>query len=228
MDLTDFTLSNDTVLENCEPGALVGQVVIPGSVDSGGFIYDLQRDADGRFDINPRTGKITVADGAGLEHGAEPSHDLLIQVIDSGGVSRRKSFTIKVLPAASQHADLPAVDAQPAQASDVPVREGDAPDATLGEAEVRKETLVGVGEAVIFGNVHEAQAGTADRRHDVLRLDGMAGGPDTGGWTLELSEGVIVTRTDDHILLSGNSLGNIRFDDTAIQVSFRGIERIEW
>jgi len=231
--LTDFTLSNDTVPESCEPGILVGQVVVPGAVNTGGFIYDLQRDAGGRFDINPRTGKITVADGARLDHGAEASHDVLIQVIDSSGVSCRKTYTIKVLPADAgqgigRDAGLPEIGPQAADVPDIPAQGSEAPDPALGEAEVWGDRPGEAGAPAHMGGGGEVQEEPGGQRHDTLRLDGVTGGPGAGGWTLDLTEGVVVANSGDHILLSGNSVGTIALDGTAVKVAFRGIERVEW
>ena len=75
------------------------------------------------------------------------------------------------------------------------------------------------------GEVQEEPGG---RRHDTLRLDGVAGGPGAGGWSLDLTEGVVVANSGDHILLSGNSVGTIALDGTTVKVAFRGIERVEW
>ncbi|MDH3596587.1 MAG: cadherin-like domain-containing protein [Rhodospirillales bacterium] len=231
--LTDFTLSNDTVPEKCEPGTLVGQVVVAGALNTGGFIYDLQRDAGGRFDINPRTGKITVADGGRLDHGAEASHDVLIQVIDSSGVSCRKTCIIKVLPANAgqgigHDAGPPDVGRQAADGPDIPAQSNEAPNRALGEAEVWGDRSGEAGEPGPMGGGSEVQEESAGRRHDTLRLDGVTGGPGAGGWSLDLTEGVIVANSGDHILLSGNSVGSIALDGTSVKVAFRGIERVEW
>ncbi len=231
--LTDFTLSNDAVSEKCEPGTLVGQVVVAGAVDTGGFIYDLQRDAGGRFDINPRTGKITIADGARLDHGAEASHDILIQVIDGSGVSCRKTCTIKILPAEpiqgiGHDAGTPEIGPQAADVPDIPAQGNEAPDPALGGAEVWGDRPGEAGEPAPMGGVGEVQEESGGRRHDTLRLDGVTGGPGTGGWSLDLTEGVVVANSGDHILLSGNSAGSIALDGTAVKVAFRGIERVEW
>jgi VCBS repeat-containing protein len=231
-ELTDFTLSNDTVLENCEPGTLVGQVVMRGTGETSGFIYDLQRDAGGRFDINPRTGRITVAEGSRLNHATEASHDILIQVIDSGGMSWRKTCTIKVLPADTRRTvrrdAVPDPGPETNPAPEVRIEGSEAPRATLPGTEDRKDPPAGTGAAASFGQVGGVQEKSGNRRHDTLGLDGVTGGPGTGGWTLALSEGVIVARDEDHILLSANSAGVIGFDGTAFKVSFRGVERIEW
>ena len=63
---------------------------------------------------------------------------------------------------------------------------------------------------------------------DAYQLDGVAGGPGAGGWSLDLTEGVVVANSGDHILLSGNSVGTIALDGTTVKVAFRGIERVEW
>lgn len=230
--MTDFTLSNDTVSETFGPGAFVGQVVVASAVNTGGFIYDLQRDAGGRFDINPRTGKITVAEGARLDHRAEASHEVLIQVIDASGVSCRKTCTIKVLSADADQSidqDASSAEADP-QGENVPeilVKDNEARDPALGEAKARGG-LPGrpVDPSPMGGG--DAMEETSGGRHDTLRLDGVTGGPDDGGWTLELTEGVVVARKGDHILLSGNSAGTIGLDGATAKVAFRGIERLEW
>jgi hypothetical protein len=218
--LTDFVLSHDSVPEKCEHGTLVGQVIVQGAVDTDGFIYDLQSSAGGRFDINPRTGKITVADGARLDHRAEASHNILIQVIDRSGVSCRKTLAIKVLPAgAGRDTGLPEAGSQAAGASDAPAPESGPPESEAPESEApESEARDPVPEAAnAWGDLPgaiggEAQERTGGDQHDILRLDGVTGGPGAG----------------DHLLLSGNSVGTIVLDGTTVKVAFRGIERIEW
>ncbi|MBX3328070.1 MAG: cadherin repeat domain-containing protein, partial [Nitrospira sp.] len=58
--------------------------------------YSLTDTAGGRFAINASTGVITVADGSLLNYEAASSHNLTVQVTDSGGQSYTEQFTINL------------------------------------------------------------------------------------------------------------------------------------
>uniref|UniRef100_UPI00117E0851 beta strand repeat-containing protein n=1 Tax=Nitrospira cf. moscoviensis SBR1015 TaxID=96242 RepID=UPI00117E0851 len=53
--------------------------------------------AGGRFAINATTGQITVADGSLLHYEVASSHSVTVQVIDSGGLTYDKTFTINLI-----------------------------------------------------------------------------------------------------------------------------------
>jgi hypothetical protein len=221
-ELSDFVLSQDTVCEKSEIGTVVGQVLVTGAQEGSRFIFDLQNDAGGRFDINPRTGKITVAEGALLDHLAADSHEILVQIIAHSGVSCRKTLTIKVLPASADQAvgppAVPTAVTEPAAAVGDDVADTHALPSKAYDA----ETLVD-GETHLPDNRL-----TGGRMVDTLHLDGVTGGPGLGGWVLELSEGEIVETNDDNLVLSEKSTGIVILEGCPVKVAFQGVERIEW
>jgi VCBS repeat-containing protein len=93
---TDLSLSANTVAENATTGTVVG--TITGTDPDAGDTksYSLTDTAGGRFAINSSTGEITVADGSLLNYEAAASHNLTVQVTDSGGQSYTESFTINL------------------------------------------------------------------------------------------------------------------------------------
>ncbi len=93
---TDLSLSANSVAENATTGTVVGTVsgTDPDAGDT--KTYSLTDTAGGRFAINASTGVITVADGSLLNYEAAASHNLIVQVTDSGGQSYTESFTINL------------------------------------------------------------------------------------------------------------------------------------
>ena len=91
---TDLSLSANSVAENARTGTVVGTVTgtDPDARDT--KTYSLTDTAGGRFAINASTGVITVADGSLLNYEHAASHNLTVQVTDSGGASYRERFTI--------------------------------------------------------------------------------------------------------------------------------------
>jgi hypothetical protein len=87
-------LISGKVPENAAHGRLVGQVAAldPDAGDS--LAYGLTEDAGGRFEIDSRTGTITVARGANLDFEAAESHQLAVRVTDSGGLTYDEVFSI--------------------------------------------------------------------------------------------------------------------------------------
>ncbi|NBB83653.1 MAG: hypothetical protein GVY28_09640 [Alphaproteobacteria bacterium] len=62
---------------------------------------------------------------------------------------------------------------------------------------------------------------------DVIDLAAVAGPPDGTAWTVELTRGEIESTEDGALLLSDNAAGTIQLADGS-EVTFEGIERIEW
>ncbi len=93
---TDLSLSANSVAENARTGTVVGTVTgtDPDARDT--KTYSLTDTAGGRFAINASTGVITVADGSLLNYEHAASHNLTVQVTDSGGASYRERFTINL------------------------------------------------------------------------------------------------------------------------------------
>jgi Ca2+-binding RTX toxin-like protein len=93
---TNATLSGGSVAENSTNGTVVGTVtgVDP---DAGTVLsYSLTDNAGGRFAINATTGQITVANGTLLDYETATSHDVSVHIVDQGGLSFDKVFTLAV------------------------------------------------------------------------------------------------------------------------------------
>ncbi|MBH0208303.1 MAG: hypothetical protein HP495_07260, partial [Nitrospira sp.] len=93
---TDLSLSANSVAENATTGTVVGTVTGTDPDANDTKTYSLTDTAGGRFAINASTGVITVADGSLLNYEAAASHNLTVQVTDSGGQSYTESFTINL------------------------------------------------------------------------------------------------------------------------------------
>ncbi|WP_201863454.1 PQQ-dependent sugar dehydrogenase [Microvirga soli] len=92
--LTDFGLTGDVVEENSQTGFEFGDFSIKGAV--GTLHFELLSNAEGRFAIDNKSGKISVADGVRLDYEQAKSHLVEVQVTDATGASMRKTFTIQV------------------------------------------------------------------------------------------------------------------------------------
>ncbi len=93
---TNLALSANTVAENAVTGTVVGAVTGTDPDASDTKTYSLTDTAGGRFAIDASTGVITVADGSLLNYVATTSHNLTVQVTDSGGQSYTEQFTINL------------------------------------------------------------------------------------------------------------------------------------
>ncbi len=91
---TDLDVSNTSVDENAADGTVVGTASATDPNAGETFTFTLTDDAGGRFSIDPSTGEITVADGSLLDYEANASHNLTIEVTDSGGNTYTEVFTI--------------------------------------------------------------------------------------------------------------------------------------
>ncbi|GAA4652839.1 VCBS domain-containing protein [Kistimonas scapharcae] len=93
--LEDF-IDDFSVNENAADGTVVGQVTAS-DVDAGDTLtYSLLDDDGGRFAIDSSTGEITVADGTLLNHEGDTTHNVRVQVTDSGGLTSEQDYTIQV------------------------------------------------------------------------------------------------------------------------------------
>jgi hypothetical protein len=93
---TNATLTGGTITENSANGTSVGTAagVDP---DAGAVLtYSLTDNAGGRFAINSTIGQITVANGTLLNYEGATSHDVTVRVIDQGGLTLDKVFTLNV------------------------------------------------------------------------------------------------------------------------------------
>jgi len=86
------------VAENAESGTSVGFVVPHESPDSfeESFTFSLTDDANGRFTIDSETGRISVLDGAQLDHETDTTHNVTVEVTDGENNVVSEEFTITV------------------------------------------------------------------------------------------------------------------------------------
>jgi Ca2+-binding RTX toxin-like protein len=89
-------LSANAVVENAEPGTVVG-VVSATDPDAGDALtYALVDDAGGRFTIDSASGAIAVADGSLLDYETADQHSIVVAVTDAHGSSATATFAIAV------------------------------------------------------------------------------------------------------------------------------------
>ena len=104
--VSDLSLSGGSVAENAAAGTVVGTASAADPDNDETFAYELTGDADGRFEIDPETGVVTVAEGASLDFESSPTHTVTVKVTDSAGNSREETFTIHL----SDQYDTPELD----------------------------------------------------------------------------------------------------------------------
>ena len=96
---TDVDINADRLYlrvdENSSDGTVVGQVSAT-DTENDTLTFSLTDDAGGRFAIDASTGEISVADGSLLNHEAEASHSITVQVDDGNGGVTEKSYTLSV------------------------------------------------------------------------------------------------------------------------------------
>ncbi|MBM6581367.1 hypothetical protein ILT44_14320 [Microvirga sp. BT689] len=90
------SLSAATVQENAGTGSIVGTLSAadPSPGDGKDLRFDLIDGAGGRFAVSGS--RIVVANGALLDHETATSHTIRVRVIDEGGITVEKAFTISV------------------------------------------------------------------------------------------------------------------------------------
>ncbi|GAB5495479.1 MAG: hypothetical protein Phyf2KO_05590 [Phycisphaerales bacterium] len=82
-----LSLTGGTVAEDAQAGTVVA-TASANEQDAGDTLtYSLTDDADGRFEIDPDTGVITVAEGAEFDHEAADAHNITVAVSDNSGPS---------------------------------------------------------------------------------------------------------------------------------------------
>ncbi|MGM4963072.1 calcium-binding protein [Tardiphaga sp. 1201_B9_N1_1] len=93
---TNATLTGGTIAENVANGTVVGMVTGVDPDAGAALSYTLTDNAGGRFAINASTGQISVANGALLNYEGATSHGVTVRVMDQGGLSLDKAFTLTV------------------------------------------------------------------------------------------------------------------------------------
>ena len=84
-----------SIEENSANDALVAQISAS-DVENDTLSYSLTDDAGGRFSINSTTGEISVADGSLLDHEAQSSHTITVEISDGNGGATTKEYTVRL------------------------------------------------------------------------------------------------------------------------------------
>jgi hypothetical protein len=120
---TGVTLSDGTVAENAEAGTLVAKISANDRDADERLTYSLTEDAGERFVIDAESGRITVSASASLDFEEETSHQLMVRVTDSGGLTHEEALAIAVTDAN----EVPSV-----EADSLDVDENASPGTTVG------------------------------------------------------------------------------------------------
>ncbi len=208
---TAIFLPNTRVNENAPTGTLVGAAFAfdPDAGDS--LTYGLDDDAGGRFVIDPVTGRITVADGAGLDFEDatdQGTYEITVAATDLAGLTTTAGFTISLddLNEAPTRVvlDMALIGADPADGMVVGTLSAEDPDTTprnasaeqftyslLDTAEGRfmldgDQVVVADGDRIEAGDAHEIVVRVRDKgglSHDEA-LTITADAPPSGGLLL--------------------------------------------
>ncbi len=88
------------VAEGALPGTNVGLTAFSTDTPPSAITYSLADDAGGRFQIDPGTGVVSVANGALLDYETAASHQITVQAEDAAINTSTETFTINVTNAA--------------------------------------------------------------------------------------------------------------------------------
>ena len=89
-----LTMTGGRVAETAPAGTHIGTVSASDPDAGDNLVFDLPKDAGGRFAIDPASGALSVAEGARLNFEAGAHHKLIVRVTDSSGLSRAAHVTI--------------------------------------------------------------------------------------------------------------------------------------
>ncbi|MEZ5670021.1 MAG: cadherin domain-containing protein [Alphaproteobacteria bacterium] len=95
-----------TVTEGAADGTFVAKVSATDPDSGETFTYSLTDDAGGRFAIDATSGQITVANSALLDYETSTSHQISVQVTDSGGNTYGETYTIDLADGNDAPTDL--------------------------------------------------------------------------------------------------------------------------
>ena len=93
-DPTDIQLTGGTVSENAAAGSVVANLTTSDPDNGETFSYSIVNDPSGLFEI--QDDQIVVKNGAVVDYEAAQSHDVLVQVTDSGGNTYSETFTLTI------------------------------------------------------------------------------------------------------------------------------------
>jgi hypothetical protein len=96
----------NTVVEGAATGTYVGLTASSTDPEGGSVAYSLTSDSSGGgFQIDPATGRVTVADGGKISYLATPSrsYQVTVQAASTGGLTSSQTFTIAVTTETTQN-----------------------------------------------------------------------------------------------------------------------------
>jgi len=93
---SELTIAGGTVSENAAAGTYVATASATDPDSGESMTYSLSDDAEGRFEIDPATGVITVAEGGSLNYETGQSHQITVRATDSSGESVDRTIDIDV------------------------------------------------------------------------------------------------------------------------------------
>ncbi|WP_208995150.1 cadherin domain-containing protein [Roseibium hamelinense] len=92
--VSDVDNASNSVMENAAAATVVGITAFATDADAGDSVtYSI---TDDRFDIDPETGVVTVADGAEIDRETTPTIDIEVTATSTDGSTSSKTFTIEV------------------------------------------------------------------------------------------------------------------------------------
>lgn len=101
---TDLAISATSIAENATAGTVIGLLSVA-DLDAGdSHVFSLSDDAGGRFVIV--NNELVLAAGASLDFETAPSHEITIEVTDSGGLTHSEVVTIEVVNTTEAPTDI--------------------------------------------------------------------------------------------------------------------------
>ena len=91
---TALQVTGGAVLERSPAGTLVATVSVADPDAGDLFTFTLVTDANGRFVIDPASGRLLVSNSASLDFASASQHTLIVQVTDAGGLSHRQDTVV--------------------------------------------------------------------------------------------------------------------------------------
>ena len=94
--VTDRDALANEVDENSADGTYTGITAKAEDADGDTVSYSLSDDADGRFTIDSKTGRVTVAEGADLDFENATSHNITVEAASDDGSTSSQQYTVNV------------------------------------------------------------------------------------------------------------------------------------
>ncbi|MFK7935311.1 MAG: cadherin domain-containing protein [Saprospiraceae bacterium] len=113
--ITDTDTAADLVNESTVNSTPVGLTAFAEDLDvTDNVTYSLSDDADGRFQIDPMSGEVTVADNSLLDYESDTSHTIEVTATSTDGTISVQSFVINLIDDNTEFVVVNLVDSDPA------------------------------------------------------------------------------------------------------------------